>query len=93
MEKTDYVGTIGRIAVPAARTTRHVHGLKTGEGYITGLMLQWQDGKQVNMWPADLANGKIKFPAFIKLAVALSALAAASALAPGRRSTRRSAPA
>ena len=37
----------------------HVHGLKTGEGYITGLMLQWQDGKQVNIWPKDLANGKV----------------------------------
>jgi branched-chain amino acid transport system substrate-binding protein len=29
-------------------------------------MLQWQDGKQLNMWPANLANGKLKFPAFVK---------------------------
>ena len=46
----------------------HVHGLKTGTGFITGLMLQWQDGKQVNMWPADLANGKLEFPSFVKFA-------------------------
>ena len=44
-----------------------MHGLKTGQGFITGLMLQWQDGKQVNMWPADLANGKLKFPSFVKV--------------------------
>ncbi len=66
MEKTDYVGTIGRIEF-LPKGNPHVHGLKTGKGYITGLMLQWQDGKQINMWPANLANGTVKFPAFIKL--------------------------
>ena len=66
MEKTDYVGTIGRIAF-LPKGDAHVHGLKTGAGYITGLMLQWQDGKQLNMWPKDIANGTMKFPAFIKL--------------------------
>jgi len=65
MEKTDYVGTIGRVAFKP-KGDPHVHGLKTGAGYITGLMLQWQDGKQVNVWPANLASGKIKFPAFVK---------------------------
>jgi branched-chain amino acid transport system substrate-binding protein len=66
MEKTDYVGTIGRVAFQP-KGDAHVHGLKTGKGYITGLMLQWQDGKQVNVWPKDLANGKIRYPSFIKL--------------------------
>jgi branched-chain amino acid transport system substrate-binding protein len=65
MEKTDYVGTIGRV-VFLPKGDPHVHGLKTGEGYITGLMLQWQDGKQLNMWPKSLAAGQLKFPAFIK---------------------------
>ena len=32
-----------------------------------GLMLQWQNGKQVNLWPAKVANGKLKFPNFIKV--------------------------
>jgi branched-chain amino acid transport system substrate-binding protein len=31
-------------------------------------MLQWQDGKQINMWPATLANGKLGFPSFVKIA-------------------------
>jgi branched-chain amino acid transport system substrate-binding protein len=66
MEKTDYVGTIGRVAFKP-KGDPHVHGLKTGAGYITGLMLQWQDGKQVNVWPKNLAKGTMKFPAFIKL--------------------------
>jgi branched-chain amino acid transport system substrate-binding protein len=69
MEKTDYVGTIGRIQF-LPKGDPHVHGLKTGKGFITGLMLQWQDGKQVNLWPKDLANGKLKFPSFIKVGAA-----------------------
>lgn len=67
MEKTDYVGTIGRVAFKP-KGDPHVHGLRTGQGYITGLMLQWQDGKQVNVWPKDLAKGTVKFPAFVKTA-------------------------
>jgi branched-chain amino acid transport system substrate-binding protein len=66
MEKTNYVGTIGRVAFKP-KGDPHVHGLKTGPGFITGLMLQWQDGKQVNVWPKNLANGTMKFPAFVKL--------------------------
>jgi branched-chain amino acid transport system substrate-binding protein len=67
MEKTDYVSTIGRVEF-LPKGNPHVHGLKTGAGFITGLMLQWQDGKQINMWPAALANGKVEFPSFVKTA-------------------------
>ncbi len=66
MEKTDYVGTIGRV-VFLPKGDAHVHGLRTGPGYVTGLMLQWQDGKQVNVWPKELAAAPVKFPAFIRL--------------------------
>ena len=44
-----------------------MHGLRIGAGYITGLFLQWQNGEQVNLWPASLAKGKLSFPAFVKL--------------------------
>ncbi len=67
LEKTDYVGTIGRVEF-LPKGDPHVHGLRTGKGTITGLMLQWQDGKQVNLWPANVANGKLKFPSFVKTA-------------------------
>jgi branched-chain amino acid transport system substrate-binding protein len=66
MEKTDYIGTIGRIEF-LPKGDPHVHGLRTGPGYITGLMLQWQDGKQLNLWPKQLAVGEAKFPSFVKL--------------------------
>jgi len=66
LEKTDFEGTIGRTQF-LPKGDAHVHGLKTGKGYITGLMLQWQDGKQVNLWPTDVANGKLRFPPFIKV--------------------------
>ena len=67
LEKTDWVGTIGRIQF-TAKGTPQPHALKTGKGLITGLMLQWQDGKQVNLWPSEVAKGKLKFPSFIKIA-------------------------
>jgi branched-chain amino acid transport system substrate-binding protein len=69
LEKTDYVGTIGRIQFKG-KDSPNPHALKIGPDTITGLMLQWQDGKQVNLWPANVANGKLKFPKFVKLGAA-----------------------
>ena len=66
LEKTDYVGTVGRVQFQG-KDTPYPHALKIGASTITGLMLQWQDGKQVNLWPANVANGKLKFPKFIKV--------------------------
>jgi branched-chain amino acid transport system substrate-binding protein len=66
IEATDYVGTIGRVQFKG-KDTPNPHALKIGADTITGLMLQWQNGKQVNLWPANVANGKLKFPSFIKL--------------------------
>jgi branched-chain amino acid transport system substrate-binding protein len=66
MEKTDYVGTIGRIQF-LPKDNQFAHGMKIGDGYITGLMGQWQNGKPVTIWPAKVATGKMKFPAFTKL--------------------------
>jgi branched-chain amino acid transport system substrate-binding protein len=66
MEKTDYVGTIGRIQfLPKGDT--FVHGMKIGPGFIAGLMVQWQKGNPVTIWPPEAATGKMTFPAFIKL--------------------------
>jgi branched-chain amino acid transport system substrate-binding protein len=66
MEQTDFVGTIGRIQFEG-KNSPNPHALKIGLDTITGLMLQWQNGKQVNLWPANVANGKLKFPPFIKV--------------------------
>ncbi len=69
LEKTDYEGTIGRIQFQG-KDSPAPHGLKTGQGAITGLLLQWQDGKQVNLWPKNLAAGQLRFPSFIKVGAA-----------------------
>lgn len=66
LEKTDYVGTIGRWQF-YGRNDQFTHALKYGPGYITGINLQWQDGKQVAIWPKSVANATVKFPSFIKL--------------------------
>jgi branched-chain amino acid transport system substrate-binding protein len=66
MEKTDYVGTVGRIEF-YGQDSEFPHGLKYGKDFVSGLMIQWQDGKQVTVWPAKIANGTLHFPPFIKL--------------------------
>ncbi|HKM61844.1 MAG TPA: ABC transporter substrate-binding protein [Acidisphaera sp.] len=66
MEQTDHVGTIGRETF-LGRDTSSPHGLRTGPGYITGLMVEWNDGKQVTVWPQGVAEGKLIFPSFVKI--------------------------
>ena len=69
MEQTDMVGTVGRWQF-YGRNDQFTHAIKYGPGLITGVTLQWQDGKQVTLWPAGAANGKVKFPSFIHLPAA-----------------------
>jgi branched-chain amino acid transport system substrate-binding protein len=66
MEQTDYEGTIGRITFLPKDNT-FAHGMRIGDGYITGLMVQWQKGTPVPVWPEKVATGKMAFPSFIKL--------------------------
>jgi branched-chain amino acid transport system substrate-binding protein len=66
LEGTDWQGTIGRIQF-YGKDDPFTHSIKYGKGLITGLMLQWQDGKQISVWPADVAKGKLKFPSFVKV--------------------------
>ncbi|SFP56374.1 amino acid/amide ABC transporter substrate-binding protein, HAAT family [Bradyrhizobium sp. Ghvi] len=66
LEKTDWEGTIGRVQF-YGKDDPFTHSIKYGKGLITGLMLQWQDGKQIAVWPKEVAKADIKFPSFIKL--------------------------
>ncbi|WFU45014.1 ABC transporter substrate-binding protein [Bradyrhizobium sp. CB82] len=66
LEKTDWEGTIGRVQF-YGKDDPFTHSIKYGKGLITGLMLQWQDGKQIAVWPRDVAKTDVKFPSFIKL--------------------------
>jgi branched-chain amino acid transport system substrate-binding protein len=66
MEKTKYEGTIGKIEF-YGKDDEFTHGIKAGPGYVVGLVFQWQNGKQVTVWPPKIAEGKLKFPDFVKL--------------------------
>jgi branched-chain amino acid transport system substrate-binding protein len=67
LEKTDWEGALGRIQF-YGKDDQFTHSLKYGPGLISGVVFQWQDGKQNVVWPSKLANSKIAFPAFIKTA-------------------------
>jgi branched-chain amino acid transport system substrate-binding protein len=66
LEKTNFEGTIGRIQF-YGKDDEFTHGIKAGPGAVTGLVFQWQNGKQVTVWPKAVAEGKLKFPDFVKL--------------------------
>jgi branched-chain amino acid transport system substrate-binding protein len=67
LEQTDYLGTLGRVEF-YGRNDPFTHAMKVGPGFVTGVDIQWQNGKQVCVWPSDICHGKLIFPSFIKLA-------------------------
>jgi len=66
MEKTDMGGAIGHIGF-YGRNDEFTHGLRYGHDWVTGLFVQWQDGKQVCVWPTNKCPNKLVFPSFVKL--------------------------
>jgi branched-chain amino acid transport system substrate-binding protein len=66
LEKTDYVGTIGRDQF-YGKDDPFTHAIKYGTEYVSGVALQWQDGAQKTIWPEKFANAKPVFPAYVKL--------------------------
>ncbi len=66
LEKTDWEGTIGRVQF-YGKDDPFTHSIKYGKGLITGVIMQWQDGKQISVWPKEVAKGQLKFPSFIKV--------------------------
>jgi branched-chain amino acid transport system substrate-binding protein len=66
MEKTDYVGTIGTVKF-YGRDNQYTHAMEYGPGLVTGVVIQWQNGKQKQIWPPNPADVPIKFPSFVKL--------------------------
>jgi branched-chain amino acid transport system substrate-binding protein len=66
LEKTDYVGTVGRVEF-YGKDSPFTHAMKYGPEFVTGVTLQWQDGKQVTLWPKAAPGATFKFPPFIHL--------------------------
>ncbi len=66
LETTSWTGTIGKVEF-YGRDSDFTHALKVSPEYISGLLVQWQGGKQQTVWPSNVANAKVSFPAFVKL--------------------------
>jgi len=66
LEQTDWVGTIGRIQF-YGKDDEFTHAMKYGAQYVSGVDLQWQNGKQVCIWPSDKCSGQVQFPSFVKV--------------------------
>ena len=69
IEKTDYVGTMGRVQF-YGKDDPFTHAMKYGPNYVTGVTLQWQKGQQVTLWPKPAGDAKVEFPPFVKLKAA-----------------------
>jgi branched-chain amino acid transport system substrate-binding protein len=65
MEKTNMVGTLGQYAF-YGRDDTYTHAMKYGKDFVPSTFLQWQDGKQVCVWPRDKCPNPLKFPDFVK---------------------------
>jgi len=66
IEKTNMEGTLGHIEF-YGQQDEFTHALKYGQGFTTGVFMQWQNGKQVCIWPASKCPNKLIFPSFVKL--------------------------
>jgi branched-chain amino acid transport system substrate-binding protein len=51
METREFETPAGTVAYTKDEQGRPLHDLKWGPGYLTSLGVQWQDGKQVGVWP------------------------------------------
>jgi branched-chain amino acid transport system substrate-binding protein len=51
IEVREQLTPAGKAAYIKDKEGRHLHDLKWGPGYLTSLGVQWQDGKQVGVWP------------------------------------------
>jgi branched-chain amino acid transport system substrate-binding protein len=66
MEKTSMTGTLGHFEF-YGRNDTFTHAMRYGPKYVTGIFMQWQNGKQVCIWPRDKCPNKLAFPSFVKL--------------------------
>jgi branched-chain amino acid transport system substrate-binding protein len=51
METREFTTPTGRIKMMSTPEGKPIHEVKWGPGYVTGLGVQWQDGKLVGVWP------------------------------------------
>ena len=66
MEETNWEGTVGHIQF-YGKDSPFTHAIKYGTNYVSGVDIQWQNGKQVCIWPSNLCHAQMKFPKFLKV--------------------------
>ena len=68
LEATDWQGTVGQIKF-YGKNDPFTHAMQYSPNLVSGLVVQWQGGKQVPVWPLNLQGVEpMKFPGFIKAA-------------------------
>jgi branched-chain amino acid transport system substrate-binding protein len=65
LEATHYTGVMGNIEFYPP-SSPFAHGIKYGKGYGRGVLLQWQKGNLVTIWPKEAATGSLIIPAFVQ---------------------------
>ncbi len=65
LEETHYTGVIGNIEF-YDRESPFAHGIKFGKGLGMGVLLQWQKGQLVTVWPQEAATGSLIIPSFVQ---------------------------
>jgi branched-chain amino acid transport system substrate-binding protein len=64
LEEGDIMGVYGRMRFDK-KSHQIIPSLNPDEGAVTGI-IQWQDGKRVQIFPPKVAEGKVKLPAWMK---------------------------
>ncbi|MGD0216883.1 MAG: ABC transporter substrate-binding protein [Desulfobaccales bacterium] len=67
LEETHYTGVIGNIEF-YDQSSPFAHGIKFGKGFGMGVLLQWQKGQLVTVWPKEAATGSLIVPSFVQKA-------------------------
>jgi branched-chain amino acid transport system substrate-binding protein len=65
MEKTDMTGTLGHIKF-YGKNSQYAHAIKFGKKLAPGVVFQWQNGKEVPLWPKRVATKPMVMPSFVK---------------------------
>ncbi len=65
LEETHDTGVIGNIEF-YDRESPFAHGIKFGKGLGIGVLLQWQKGQLVTVWPQEAATGSLIIPSFVQ---------------------------
>ena len=65
LEKVQFTGVTGPVSYYGPKD-EFTHDVRYVPNETVGVYFQWQDGKQVAIWPPKVAQGKLKLPDYMK---------------------------